>query len=420
MVFKNMRSLMACAILFVASGCDMLDVADPTALGDDAVTTPVAAEYFARDVIAKLYFALGEWVYHSGVLSDEFFGGDEFTDKRSRTYGGAYPAYTAFKEVQSAATLAIPLLLQHQRGPRAGEMFALRGYALLGLAESFCSGFPVHDIVEFKPAYGPPLNTDEVLERALADFDSATAYAADSSRILSLARIGRGRALLGLGRYAEAAGATREVPTSYNWNAEYSTDFSYRNRLGGSSQSGQMISVSNMEGDNGLNFIDANDPRLKVRIFRRFLTTDYYLAEKIGTPNAPIIMASGVEARLIEAEAALAKGDQTWLAILNDLRTQSDPAMSPLEDPGTDTARVDMVFRERAFWLFATAHRLGDLRRLIVRYGRAAENLFPSGVFYRYGLVEFPDGVYDTATALRFPVELEASLNPAVTGCTDQ
>jgi hypothetical protein len=47
----------------------------------------------------------------------------------------------------------------------------------------------------------------------------------------------------------------------------------------------------------------------------------------------------------------------------------------------TDAARVDQLFRERAFWLFATGHRQGDLRRLVRQYGRAAASVFPTGAY---------------------------------------
>jgi hypothetical protein len=113
-------------------------------------------------------------------------------------------------------------------------------------------------------------------------------------------------------------------------------------------------------------------------------------------------LASGVEARLIEAEAALRRGDAvTWLAKLNALRAAapghigrlypnqkvgfvSNP-LTPLVDPVTPDARIDLMFRERAFWLFATGHRLGDLRRLVRQYGRAPDSVFPSGPHFRGG-----------------------------------
>jgi hypothetical protein len=155
--------------------------------------------------------------------------------------------------------------------------------------------------------------------------------------------------------------------------------------------------------------------------------TTLYAPAKYETGDTPVVMASGIEARLIEAEVALHDGDQSWLGILNALRTTCtdaaacpDPApageggvagLPPLADPGTDTARLDLLFRERAFWLFATGHRLGDLRRLIRVYGQGGDNVFPTGV-YRIG-----GAAYGPLTSLPFPPH-EASANPAITGCT--
>ncbi len=81
--------------------------------------------------------------------------------------------------------------------------------------------------------------------------------------------------------------------------------------------------------------------------------TEVHQFTKYTGQYAPIVMASGIEARLIEAEAALQAGGGNWLTILNDLMAMAiDPPMDPLMDPGTQDARVDLLFRERAFWLF--------------------------------------------------------------------
>ena len=37
------------------------------------------------------------------------------------------------------------------------------------------------------------------------------------------------------------------------------------------------------------------------------------------------------------------------------------------------------MFRERAFWLYLSGHRLGDLRRMVRQYGRSADAVFPGG-----------------------------------------
>ena len=55
--------------------------------------------------------------------------------------------------------------------------------------------------------------------------------------------------------------------------------------------------------------------------------------------------------------------------------------LAPLPMETTAAAQVDQLFRERAFWLFATGHRLGDLRRLVRQYARPATSVFPTGPY---------------------------------------
>jgi hypothetical protein len=73
---------------------------------------------------------------------------------------------------------------------------------------------------------------------------------------------------------------------------------------------------------------------------------------------------------------------------------------------------VDLLFKERAMWMFLTAHRLGDLRRLVRQYGRAADSVFPSGAYFR-------GGSYGSDVNLP-PNQNEANANPVWKGCTDR
>jgi starch-binding outer membrane protein, SusD/RagB family len=75
---------------------------------------------------------------------------------------------------------------------------------------------------------------------------------------------------------------------------------------------------------------------------------------------------------------------------------------------------VDLIFRERAFWMFSTAHRLGDLRRLVKYYQRTPESVFPTGAWHKGGNYG-PD--------VNFPVPQAEETNPNVTignTCTDR
>ncbi len=116
----------------------------------------------------------------------------------------------------------------------------------------------------------------------------------------------------------------------------------------------------------------------------------WYYPVKFGNPSTSIPLTTGIEARLIEAENAL-KGGQIaqWGADLRALR--ADTANTHVVFPPADSlpadsaenaspaAQVDLIFRERAFWLYGTGSRLGDMRRLIRQYGRDQSTVFPTG-----------------------------------------
>jgi len=76
---------------------------------------------------------------------------------------------------------------------------------------------------------------------------------------------------------------------------------------------------------------------------------------------------------------------------------------------------VDQLFRERAFWLFLTAHRLGDLRRLMRQYGRPIGQVFPTGDYYHAGARPGTLGQYGQQVSLVVPVQ--ETNNPNYTNC---
>jgi hypothetical protein len=445
------RAVMLSAALLatiLVTGCDMLDVSDPTAIDASELNNPAGVNLMRNDALSRAYAALGEASVQSALVSDElvaewplFWHNRGLTnpgivhtagkaDRREPELQALHQAvYVKWQDARYAAAVAIPAMqgfASVAMKPRVGEMFAMRGFAALRLAEDFCPGFPLHELAGFKPVYGPPLSTDQALERALADFDSALVNAGDSVRIQNLARVERGRTLLALGRFADAALAVASVPTTYNENAVFSetVEFEFEqfqlNSWGWKASmtlvTDQNFAIGNREGGNGINFTTPADPRLALKFLRNSDRDAFPLNVPLKYPNfnAPIVLASGVEARLIEAEAALKAGGASWLTILNDLRaTRVTPAMAPLTDPGDAAARVDLLFRERAFWLYGTGHRLGDLRRLIARYGRTAATVFPTGA-YRLG------GNYTTVTNMAFNPDLEMPFSPDVTGCSSR
>ncbi len=176
-----------------------------------------------------------------------------------------------------------------------------------------------------------------------------------------------------------------------------------------------IYSVPDREGINGLPFASAADPRIPLTSTgpsRNDGVTPMVVQKKYPVIDSPVEMATGVEARLIEAEAALqASNVSLWLQKLNDARA-TVAALTPLTDPGTLPARVDLTFRERAFWMYLTGHRLGDLRRLVRQYGRAEESVYPTGAYHKQGLTR------GGQAALIVPQPEENNSNYKASDCT--
>lgn len=334
-----------------------------------------------------------------------------------------------------------------------GHMYAIRGMSMVYLADVFCSGIPLTDYRS--PGgftYLPGQSTEEVYQLAVSQFDSALTLVPDSVRYRNLAQVGKARALINLGRFPEAAAAVASVPTSFKYEALYALDYdgSFSNNWAwavrdNSNPESDFGTVGDREGGNGLPFVSANDPRVPLITTpvqnTTYPATTYRLPAKMFPTTNPwkglstkpknaesIVVASGIEARLIEAEAAAKAGSANFLTILNTLRTSCTSAGScatpapagtggvaglpPLTDPGTTEARLKMVFDERGYWLYLTGQRQGDLRRLVRVHGRPQNQVYPTGS-YPFG------GSYGNYTNLPIP-STEARINPKYQGCIDR
>jgi hypothetical protein len=410
---------------------------------------------------------LGQFGAATGPLlvDSRFLPEDPGTDDEL-TAGPVLLVYGALQKARgqaSEARGALRAYLPDSSAALVGHLDAMQAYEEVFLADFFCSGIPLSTL-DFNGdfTYAPGSTTAEVYQHAVALFDSALALATDSVAVMHLARVGKARALLALGQYAAAAAAVADVPDGFQYTVFYSATASpgaindYFNRsfaytdFGGTSP-GFPLTMVDTEGVNGLPFMSSDDPRVP---WIENGANRYGLAQTRPTAypqdgSGTIVLASGVEARLIEAEAALDAGDASWLTTLNTLRTtgtytgvdtsvdhvdttdvggtpQVDTTyrydtlwvagtggvakLGPLQDPGTQDARVDLLFRERAFWLFLTGHRQGDLRRLVREYGRQQQDVYPVGTY---------PGAYNTyGTDVTAPIpSAERVSNPLFTGC---
>jgi starch-binding outer membrane protein, SusD/RagB family len=324
--------------------------------------------------------------------------------------------------------------------PGYPEMLSLSGFAYLFFAENFCSGVPISQATfDNRLIYGRPLTTAELLDTAIARFDSALKVSGDAE-MTALASVGKGRALLDQGDAAGAAAAVSGVPTTFAYLLEHSENTDRENNgVFKGNVSDQRYSVADGEGVNGLPFLSVPDPRTPYVLDPAETgfdgTTPLFDNLRYGDRKASISLATGVEARLIQAEAALRAGDTLagsgFYAALNQPR--ANPAERPYFDNTTragtppigvlanlapvDAAvaggAVNLLFNERARWLWLTAHRLSDLRRLVRQYDRAADAVFPTGPYFKSQQPTY-------GTDVNFPIPLDEANNPNFAQCLDR
>lgn len=532
----GIMEFVAAGMMLLLTGCslDGLLKSDqlPPNVTDPAVTqTPegaIAAYKGTLAVFRAAFGSAGAFVVQAGSLSDELTtpsGGD--VDRRLLLESSDHElgsSYRLLNAVRADAGQAIGLLTHYvpDQSPLVSHAYALEAYAEVFLAELFCSGIPLSTVDyggDF--TYRPGSSTTEVLTHAQALFDTALTLAGDSTRFLHLAELGKARARLALGDYAGAAALVAAIPDAYKYEINYTDAAGAAGRLLGANFAAVIpggsvnYSVADVEGGNGLDYRTSGDPRTPTSPLTYTLGSTTYTWYHPDTYNqlgsSPMVLASGVEARLIEAEAALQANPDNgvWLTKLNTLRTAGlvtvppdtvhdtlgvtgcnantshlcgangvsggtfqmpsgysladSPTLypitaelkqyclanssyapcandsttvrlyvrpsydywsagsggvtnlAPFSDPGSAAGQVDLLFRERAFWLYLTGHRQGDLRRLIRQYGRTQQHVYPVGP-YPVGLVGEQYGSDVTA-----PIPTaERTSNPLFTGCASR
>src|SRR5436309_5912937 len=434
-------------VALLAACSSLLDVKDP-----DVINPPDVAN--ADGAVAAYNGGIGDFAFAndgdkggtegqilvSGVMTDEYFDSETFPtrieyDSRAidERNGTLRDVFFNLQKARVALEGAVGALQQYAPTPnsRIGEMLALSGMTYVYFAENYCSAVPFSErLPDGSIQYGQPLTTTALLDRAISRFDSALAVTATQSPndtilrplVRNLALVGKGRALLDKADFAGAAAAVAGVLTNFVYATFHSlaTDrqrngvFVFNNQTPNGTG---RFSVADGEGTNGLKFQSAGDPRVVAPPNGQGFdnTSPLYVLQKYTTATSPVHVADGVEARLIEAEAQLRAGDGPGMVTsLNALRADAANNggfnLAALADPGTPAGQADLLFRERAFWLFATGHRLGDLRRLArAPYSRAVGTIYPVG-----GYTHNNTG-YSTNSAM--PVPFSERNNPNYTGC---
>ncbi len=427
----------------LTAGCGLLDTQQPNVIDPNKLDTPDAAESLRLGALADFTFvkdgdgtqSQDGLILVAGLLADEFVHSttppsEQEIDQRTTALVNPslsdvyFNLHKARAGAERAADALQRLLVFPDSTTEIAEMQSIAGFSYIFFGEDFCSGVPFSRVSGDSLIFGAPQTTQAIFETAVAKFDSALAQpglALDDGTITDLAAIGRARALVDLGRFTEAAAAVADVPTDFQFVTEHAeSPLSLQNAIWSYTDQG-LWSVADQEGENGLAYISAEDPRVPVDSLDDDgdgfadtgldnQTPQYFLL-KYPDASASVVLADGIEARLIEAEAQLQANNRSGMAAtLNDLR---DAASLPhVATPGNATDAADLLFSERAFWLYATGHRLGDMRRLIRQYQRPADTVFPIGDYHKGG------GRYGEDVNLPIPIEEQNNPNGGV--CLDR
>lgn len=434
---RLVRSAVLCLLLPLA-GCGLLDTEQPNIIDPGTINSPEGAQSLRLGAISDFAFVKdGDGtqfddglILVGGLLADEFLHSTTPPSQQEidqRTTALLNPSlsdlyrnlHRARAGAENAAAALQEFLVFPDSTPDVAEMQAIAGFTYLYFGENFCSGVPFSRVSGDSLIFGAPQTTVQTFQLALAKFDSALAQpglALDDGTITNLALVGRGRALLNLDLFTEAAAAVSAVPTEFVYATEHAESPVRLQNAIWSYTNGYLWSVADSEGVAGLPYRSALDPRVPWTDFEDTgldLITPQYSLDKYPDASAPVPVADGIEARLIEAEAELAANNFSGMTtILNDLRAFfPDLGLGNLANPGSEDEAEDQLFSERAFWLFATGHRLGDMRRLLRFYGRPEDTVFPTGPYHKGG---------SYGTDVNLPIPIEEENNPNFTGCFDR
>lgn len=426
------------ALILPVAAChteEVLNVFDPAVATPGSLETLAAVPTVFAGALGDFYVAYSgnnlsdAYTATSAAFTDEMKSSDTFTtrndaDRRTQqspSNGNLSDIpYVALQRARRSNESAARLIAKFfpATDPRIAETTNLAAYTYVALGEGFCSGTPVPSSLTAEQfAEAPGITTAQMFDTAVVRFQAAlavvgTASGAASTRQRNLASIGLGRALLNNANYAQAATAVAAVPDNFVYFNDASANTTREYNSVWALQDNRRWTLPEVEGVNGINWQSANDPRVPwIDALTNGFDNANRLFKQVKWPvrESDIPLATGAEARLIEAEAALSAGNPgLWLSKLNGLRAQvralmiaytnpgtfaannpnafvTNTTLADLVDPGTPAARVDLTFRERAFWFYVTGHRLGDLRRLIRQYGRGAETVFPTGTWHKGG-----------------------------------
>lgn len=400
-------SVAALAVAVGMAGCsDLLSVRLPGSVPAELFDDPAYANTIVQSAIGDFECAYANYVFVTAYWTNEIihavqnlenrqWSQRQISEEHGSLLGSCGARWGTFRTLHAARVQAEEAAQRFSQwdlpngASLSAQAEAYAGYSTLLLGEAYC---------EMTMDGGPLMTRAQVFERAEQRFTAAIEHAqvASNAEILNMARVGRARARINLGRAGDAASDAALVPVGfvkyadrgleharrYNWiwtannnESSVTVDFDYR----------------------GVTWEGVPDPRVPAVDGQRWGTSgETYIWDqrKYLARDSPIPLASWEEAQLIMAEAA---GGQAAVDIINVLHARVD--LPPFHSTDPDEIRAQVIEeRRRELWL--EGHRINDMLRFDLPW--------------RSGL-DHQNQPYGSATCLPLPL-IERTGNPNVSG----
>jgi hypothetical protein len=364
----------------VLGGCTNWLAVDNPGVIDQGALNPVAdAPTLAKSAQQNFASAYGHLIVYSSWFTDEtdvsetFPTRNEFGRRDISVQNGSldvdlwYPLSLSVVSSDIVLKIALPDTTSNLSYARAN--FVL-GWSFLFMAEQFCQG-----AVE----KGPPLNTQQMLDSAIAHFTVAKSQGvgagSDGPQLANASKVGLARAYLQAGNLAQASAWADSVPAAFDYNFSYIDDLKNRFRLANRMwfyvrDRGSIAVAPTWRIGPQLppNSVQSADPRVPWMIPTAYAPQDAQYSTDRGIPYAiqqkypdygtPVRLASRIEADYIKAEAG---GTAAQLAQIAARRTANgQPAYGGAVD---SNSVLTEFFTQRGLDFFLEGKRLGDFRR---------------------------------------------------------
>lgn len=365
------------ASISALAGCGMLEVSNPGPQADESLNVPSAMAGLVTGMSFDLSRAMDAATQETAIMADELFHGGSYANEvffnqgiiRPDLVNGMWGAMHRSRWVAEAGIERMKAVLAENFNTSA---LAARAYIYAGLANRMLGELTCQAVYDGGPAEDHKTHfarAEGQFTEAIRVAGSLTGGIRDS--LLRVAHGGRASVRAWQNKWTEAVADAQLVPTSYVFNALFSTNtgpenndlvFETNNRLEYTVFSTQWALV----------FRDPRVPWDTVKTSSGAIQngqngrTPFFRQRKHIGLGADIALVKGTEMLMLRAEAALRANDVPGaMALINQQRAFYSTSANPLP-PLTATTAAEawpILQKERGAVLWLENRRLWDLRR---------------------------------------------------------